>query len=166
MVSSDERKGRLGPLVNKELVARARGGIVWRGRGHTGDDDGNIAESEWFHGHEQCTRTHIVVIIEFNPEQHLPVVQVLPQRALYQTVFPHETWRSTALAYLFILPEYPASRLCTSSTKAVLPAYGKFEAATPGQSTGPRRSASSPSPARSPHRTRLVRGPPGRSRYI
>jgi len=42
-----------------------------------------------------------------------------------------KTWRSTALIYLFISPEYAASQLCTSCTKAVLSAYVKFEAATP-----------------------------------
>ena len=42
-----------------------------------------------------------------------------------------KTWRSTALIYLFISPEYSASQLCTSCTKAVLSAYVKFEAATP-----------------------------------
>ena len=42
-----------------------------------------------------------------------------------------KTWRSTSLVYLFISPEYGASHLCTSCTKAVLSAYVKFEAATP-----------------------------------
>jgi len=42
-----------------------------------------------------------------------------------------KTWRSTSLIYLFISPEYGASHLCTSCTKAVLSAYVKFEAATP-----------------------------------
>ena len=57
---------------------------------------------------------------------------VLPRAGNSTVVIPDtKTWRSTALVYLFISPEYPASQLCTSCTKAVLSAYVKFEAATP-----------------------------------
>ena len=71
-----------------------------------------------------------------NTDYHVGVVEpraVLPRADnSTQALIPDtKTWRSTSLVYLFISPEYGASHLCTSCTKAVLSAYVKFEAATP-----------------------------------
>jgi len=71
-----------------------------------------------------------------NTDYHFGVVKprvVLPRadNSTAALIPDTKTWRSTSLIYLFISPEYTASHLCTSCTKAVLSAYIKFEAATP-----------------------------------